>query len=349
MKRILYSIVIGICLSLPAQAQTVADQLREAQNLTVFARLVAAVGLNDTLNAVRDEIYEEYYLTGKIQDLPRHPTESNVWATPAHRYYGFTVFAETDDVWEQNLGKRAQDISVADVEQWTQTQGTTLRQFVTYHILPVNLPPHNLVIHHNEHGYDYRTSTSPTIFTAEHYETLGEGRRLMRLSEGGGVEGVYLNRCPVLDNGRKGTYYEAGTPLVEGIRVDTAGVAALNGQIYAIPAPLLYTQEVRMRTLGGRIRYDVSALFPELMNNGLRANKQQNMSCGLPCTSVYRYCDGLDIQDGTLFYYLTGQGYTWANWQGDEFNVIGLYDFTMKLPPVPNDGAMGGRHGRRRL
>ena len=44
------------------------------------------------------------------------------------------------------------------------------------------------------------------------------------------------------------------------------------------------------------------------------------------------------MKEGTRFYYLSGYGYQWLNWQRDEFNIVGDYEFTMKLPPVPAKG-----------
>ena len=36
-----------------------------------------------------------------------------------------------------------------------------------------------------------------------------------------------------------------------------------------------------------------------------------------------------------MFNYLSGRGSNWANYQGDELNVIGCYELTFRLPPVP--------------
>ena len=37
----------------------------------------------------------------------------------------------------------------------------------------------------------------------------------------------------------------------------------------------------------------------------------------------------------TRLYYLSGQSSGWSNYQGDEFNCKGHYDFAMRLPPIP--------------
>ena len=63
----------------------------------VMARLIQACGLMDTLSKIRDEVYEQLYLTGMIEEK----TPANGLATmtggysyaPEHRKYGFTIFA----------------------------------------------------------------------------------------------------------------------------------------------------------------------------------------------------------------------------------------------------------------
>jgi hypothetical protein len=50
-----------------------------------------------------------------------------------------------------------------------------------------------------------------------------------------------------------------------------------------------------------------------------------------------RFFKNLAIYNGddTRLYYLPGQNSGWSNYQGDEFNCKGHYDFAMRLPPVP--------------
>jgi hypothetical protein len=85
-------------------------------------------------------------------------------------------------------------------------------------------------------------------------------------------------------------------------------------------------------------------MFPELMTNDIRCNENfsyQHQCVGFPQSVKYQYLENVDISDNTNFYYLTGRinnTSSWANYQGDELNVVGNYEMTMKLPPVPKDG-----------
>ena len=328
----------------------------------VTAKVILACGLQNELSKVKDEVYEAAYLEGSITNLPTHPSfRSSPGYLPEHRKYGYTVFAETDDFWRNAIGKDPKDISVEDVKNWVISQGlypdaldngnyadekNVLNQFMTYHILPMRLPVDKLVIHYNEKGYYYATSKAYTIPTWEIYTTLGE-RRLLKIYQSRDVEGIFLNRFPNLDNGRRGTYRETSCDMdKQGFRVETdKAQSVVNGYIYPITAmgggTLAYTPETRTNFQRQRLRFDVAGLFPELMNNDIRANrvsKKENLCVGVPVSSTYPYLENLDIADGTNFYYLLGLGEGWQNYQGDEFNVVGRYEMTFRLPPVPVKG-----------
>ncbi len=328
---------------------------QDEEGYLVMAKIALACGLQDTLSRIKDETYETLYLTDQI-------TVDHGYA-PEHRKYGFTIFAEPDEFWRQTLGKDPHDITAEDVRDWVVGQGfypdatsgndytspsNALNQFVTYHILPMRIPVDKLVIHYNEKGYYYTTSTRYTVATWELYTTMGE-RRLMKLYQCSDISGIFLNRFPVLDNGRHGTYHEVSCDAdKQGFLVNTAeALSYINGYIYPITpqgdgvATLAYTQETRENFQKQRLRFDVAGFFPELMSNDIRANRvgrTEDQSVGFPVTSLYTYLDGVTIEDGSVFSYLLGLGKGWQDYQGDEIYVTGRYEMTFLLPPVPLKG-----------
>lgn len=363
--RICLGLLLPVVMLLPVSAQTtVAEGLKTTAGLTVFSRLIEAAGLSDTLSKVKDETFEALKQSGhsRVADLPGHPSYNNreVGHVPEHRYYGYTIFAETDDFWRAELGKEPGNISAADVQAWVVSKGfysdakdntdysdadNVLNQFVTYHILPVCLSADKLVIHHNERGYNYRTSTQYTVPTYELYTTMGK-RRLLKLYQCGpaysinGDDKIYLNRFPQLADGRHENYAEVSvTPQTEGIVVNTENLTEFtNACVYPIDKALAYDEATRDNFHYQRLRFDVAGLFPEFMNNDIRANRNRALCIGIPVSKNYPYLDDLEVKEGTKFYYLSGLGLNWYNWQGDEFNVVGSCDFTLRLPPVPHDG-----------
>ena len=231
----------------------------------VTARCIMACGYMDTLDAVRDEVYERLRQSGVLPERINATSaglasvDGHYAYAPEHRKYGFTIFSETDEWWEEQLGKPAKDIMPEDVKQWVvdnncypdalndenyKDEDNVLNQWISYHILPYRLSADRLVIHYNEQGYyEPNHPTSYTIPVTEHLVTLGK-RRLVRLYESRESNGVYLNRFPKLNNGRKengheayclpsrvGCFVDKDSPLVSQYNME-------NGFIYSIDAPL---------------------------------------------------------------------------------------------------------------
>lgn len=345
----------------------------EKPGFLVASRVIDACGLLDTLDKIQDERYDKLYRQGLIPD---YDATANDWVfhgasgyqlarAPRHRKYGFTVFAETDSFWVEQLGKPATEIYPADVQQWVQmhqqysledehefvadenfdSPNNLLYQWMTYHILPFKTPANKLVYHVNEKGYS-RVSKSLTIPVMEFYATMGK-RRLLKIFESKESEGVFLNRFPELKNGRKENYHEAYCDDDKrGSRIDNQSeqvleYEAVNGIIYGIDRPLAYTDEVRANLAKNRIRFESMSLFPEAMSNDIRKREDtdyRHQFVHIPKNSVYHYFENMDQNDETNMVYLNSYGYDWCNLQADEVKAVGRYEVTIKLPPVPRSG-----------
>lgn len=113
---------------------------------------------------------------------------------------------------------------------------------------------------------------------------------------------------------------------------------ARNGYIHTIDKILIYNEEeMAGNVLNERMRMDLSAIFPELTNNDVRWD--------LLTSDTYvtyipdGFCKGLKLNSSdTRFWYHrpfpTGKN-SYANFQGDEVIVEGLYDFEYRIPYVP--------------
>lgn len=340
---------------------------KQEKGILVTAKLIEACGLCDSLDVLRDNEYERLYQTGQI---PYMFTSYSGWQesfyAPQHRLYGYTLFAETDDFWEAALGKSYTDITVADVADYIQQNcffkkdygrgedysnpDNVLYQFVTYHLLNRRLSAKHLVEHVNEYGYN-PNSNKLGVAVCEYYTTMGD-RRLLRTFESAESNGVCLNRFPVLDNGRRGTYHELSCdPDKAGIPVDVSKAILTdipNAVIYPIDQLLVF-DEVTADNMGKiRLRMDVASFFPEMASNDIRLSNitdERHKNVYLPCDR-YPYLEDLTVSSSTQFLYWTGRGSGWSNMQGDEFSVRGLLqDFTLRLPPVPTDGTYELRMG----
>lgn len=328
----------------------------------VMAKLIEACGLLDTLDKIKDDVYEDKYLKADIlQEVPTKGDGDWTFYTPEHRYFGFTIFAETDAFWAKTLGKDVSEITVDDIYNYIDRMGiypnakrdrdydnedNLLNQFVTYHMLPMRLAKDRLVNHYNERGYN-TSSKNPTVAIFEFYTTMGK-RRLLKIFESKESNGIYLNRFPKLNNSRNGDYHELSCePQNVGIFIGEPNLQGennvRNGIIYPIEELLYYSDNTRNQMMRSRIRWNVTAMWPEFMNNDIRISSltdDRHLAVYIPTDKElgYQYLKDVEIEKDTKFFYWTGRGHNWANMQGDEMTIRGLYEVTMRLPPVPVRG-----------
>lgn len=333
-----------------------------SDKFSVFNKLLVATGWADSLSAERDEEYERLYLMGRFPKpsygLPAFPNTE----CPSERRYGFTILAETDSVYEAMTGMKAKDItpeSIAGVIASLGMEGgennddytsadNALNRFVSYHLLPVALSWNKLVKHTNEYGYDRKNNPDKLgINVTEYYETLGQGRRLLKMSESTMSDGVRINRYVKTNPETCTDDIEATDGLIPGIPVGDEGRRMKNGYVYPIKEPLVYTDVTASKVLGReRMRYDITALLPELENNGIHLASH----AAFYPDKDYPYFSNMEILSDAFTYYLSGLDYGWASYQGDEVVFDGRVDLIIKLPPVPVDGVyelrlgLGGRN-----
>ncbi|MEG1581164.1 MAG: fasciclin domain-containing protein, partial [Bacteroidaceae bacterium] len=322
------------------------------ENLQIFNLLLKETGWDKSMTKYRDEAYEAYYL--------KNPTGKNMYGevikAPEHRNYGYTAFVETDSIfmeqWNiekpvlingilQNGTAILEQIKAKCAEAYPNAKSTNLKdennavnQFISYHLLSARIPYDKLVIHYAEIGYAYKNPENLSINCYEYYETMGSQRRLLKITEGKSTEGKRINRHCTYDY----------TDYTE-IDVDRKGILiqesnknydynALNGYYYALNEILIYDQDVPNKVLNERIRFDMSSFLPEMITNGFR-----RISDAADIHIPNGYFENITFNgDGTNYTYLSGFGQGWPDLQGDEHNITGQYDMTIKLPPVPFEG-----------
>lgn len=339
-----------------------------------FAALVDACGLRNVLNESEDNTYYNKRMIGELENLATHPTEGNPGYLPERRYIGYTIFAEDDAWWEKALALPEGSITELDPEELVEkvanyvnsnnlalstahagtdytNEDNALNQFVTYHIVPGKLETSKLVIHFCELYYN-PTDRVKGASVFDFYTTMGK-RRLLKTYEAsrtcdGKRNTIYLNRFPVLKNGRgkDQNYTEVSCDEnKKGIEIYTSNNPEIyNAYMYRISDCLYYNDEQAGIMASERVRIDFATMFPEMMTNDIRCNENfdaVHRDVGIPVTSKYQYLENVEISDQTRFFYLTGRFSNtacWHNYEGDEFNIVGNYEVTFKLPPVPKDG-----------
>lgn len=242
-----------------------------------------------------------------------------------------------------------------------------LHRFVAYHFIKGRVAYNRFVHHYNEHNYKFGSdalnpqTTNLSVDCWDYYTTIrigeftdGQGqvhetRGLIKvLQVPDGDHDIYLNRISTYNNGLQDNYKEVSTrPYQPGINVRVNPLNgsndnnASNGFYYPIDGILVYDYATREALGSERMRIDLTTMVPELISNNFRGMKYQAFEHGY-------FENILNETENTEIYYLqcgwNGVGY-WHDFQGDEFLFSGVFDFVLRLPPVPKDGEYEIRMG----
>ena len=332
----------------------VAGEMEQHEEYGIFLQALRRTGLADSLCLQLKEGLKE--VTNNTDKL---------WV-PEECKIGYTVFAETDDVMKANGINSIDDLTKYANEQYGkcaeqgsgwydyyrnhnievstgtdyQNSNNALNMFVRYHILKYAVSASHYVYHFNE-GSDvdlfeyYQTMLPYTMFKLIEDHTSGVyyiNRQVSRAS---------LSDVP-LRQGSDG-FHEV---VREGVVVQKVDVQATNGYIHPLNDMLVYDAGVPHVVLNERMRFDDSSLLPALMSNGIRGITAAEVRAHVPVSNASwvrfssNYFDNLVVfnEDNSIVRYLPKDCVSswWCNYQGDELLCIGLYDFAIKLPPVPD-------------
>ena len=311
---------------LPSTGQ-LPDLIAANGDATLFSAALKLTHLDDSLQKYMDETYvydESTY---------NYSRQSEICPKPKHRRFGYTVFVESDKTFAaygihnlDDLIAYAKDIYGASYpkeanrydEDYTHRHNP-LNRFIAYHLLDRTI-------------YASKMTTTTSIMSqyesVDYYETMCPGT-IIRIEKGQGTryKGLRINRR--WDNQFR----------IEGVLVhDDNGYDGNNGVYYFIDRPLVYDTDVKDKVLNVRMRFDAASLMPELATNGVFRNDEKI------CYWVPEgYSDNMKFYQESIVIYQYPHPDYWC-WYGDEIIGFGLYDFALKLPPVP-EGTYEIRYG----
>lgn len=342
----------------------VAGELEQHPEFSIFSQALNMTGLGDSL--ILEKKMAKYTVTNTYN-----------FYVPEECRMGYTLFAESDETlaanninsidelieFANNAYARCADqgsgwydyyrnkgFQVSTGNDYT-SPTNALNMYVRYHILKYFVPYDKLV-------YSFNEVAKATLF--EYYETMLPFT-LMKVTRISGKRRLnrWVANSTLTDRVAEEGSDNIRTVLREGIEVKNNNIMASNGFIHPISDMLVYDQAVPTGVLNERLRFDDAALFPEMTSNSFRLisdaevnalNAGKTGSDGALGGNYIRIPEGffenLAFYNGenTRLYYLPGQSNGWSNYQGDEFNCMGAYDFAFRLPPVP-DGTYELRMG----
>ena len=339
------------------------NQLASDQKITIFAQALKLTGLIDTL---RTYMYVHPDDPSNDQRFYYRSNVHNEIAWPFQRIFKeFTVFTETDEAFAQQ--------GITDMEQlkayakqvydevFPEDAGisdptnprNSLNRFMAYHILK----------HKSTYWYltAYDGTSTGTFFQntyladiAAWYGTLLPHASLKCSYPMGSEQGVYLNHRGLKDGPDKyGKQIRGAKVIADGEQ--GFDHECFNGCYFYIDRVLAYDKTTREDVLGSELwRVDFKTLTPEIMScakdlrgrymneDGNGQNQPDDSEDPVNGKNMYFKWDRMENITGECdtTYILKGlvhrraHYYFWS-WQGDEINVFGDYDMTIKLPSVP--------------
>ena len=332
----------------------VAHEMELHDEFRLFSQALQLCGLGDTL--------VKQSRTGLII-----PKKENNEYIPKECRLGYTILAETDAAFEL-AGITTLEQLVDSANAWYGncaawydylrqsgkqiSTGTdyrnpwnALNMFLRYHITQVKVPFQKL--YQRDHG------EAPEFIPVEYYETmlpytLFKVNRINNQT----VVNRWVENSTLTDRVAQMASPEIAIIRRPGIVVSEKGYSCANGYIHPLTNGILrYDDGVAHGSLNERMRFDVMSILHESLSNNIRCGTDaelRGMNGGITCTNgrfagegtvlfAENYFENIKVYNGnqTMLFYLSGQGIGWQNYQGDEINCVGAYDFALRLPPVP--------------
>lgn len=310
------------------------DLIDADPQLTIFSQALQLTGMADSISHYLDERYtcEDDSVTEGVKVY-----YGGYWQYahfPEKRYYKYSAFCETDDVYRANGINGLEDLKAYAKKVYDQTypqdaglydddfknRKNPLNRFISYHLI-------NRLGNYSDWVSSGEIKSQCCVLSAadpeDFYETMAPGT-LMRFC--GPAHGLYINR--------KGLARNATVQGVKVLSPSESGMtdqSALNGVYHYVDGILAYTTEVRDVVLNCRIRVDGTTMSPDFMNAGARGHFGEDYLTGFKNDFITDW----SLSDET-FIGVHSNELGWHSYEGNAVCITGIYDVTMKLPPVPS-------------
>lgn len=289
-----------------------------------------------TVFAVTDETFKAWGITN-LSDLKTKCTE---WYGDANKWYDYP-------------GKDVHLISRGD--DYTSVYNV-LNMFVRYHIIKAGAPVSRLLYEYNPANEIWNFAFGGEPY--EYYETLLP-HTLMKIwqplyQNTGESTNIWINRWRANNTltDEVGTFGSDATHQIKKtgslIVRDQSDIAALNGYIHTVNAPLVYDADVVNGVLNERMRVDAGAILHELSNNDIRFATTQEIGAmnqsgtdGAMTRLPLDYFENFVCYSGERTHLAWSTTGAWRAWGADQMSIWGsnnkgVIDFAFRLPSIPS-------------
>ena len=325
---------------IPRTSDKLPDVIKADSTVSIFAEALFMTGLADSLMAYEDKNYPEWGADKASQDsaytwnlsLKCKAEGSDPIQWVQKRYFKFTAFIEPDSIY-----KKFGINNVSDLEAYAKkiydavypedaglydkdyrNRKNPLNRFISYHLIDRVLPYDEIIMRKDCFKHWDIDKCDPEEF----YETMCPGT-LVRFSSYN--EQLYINR-----KGHKANVEVPGVRVWKSTESGSSLQQAPNGMYHYLDEILAYTTEVRDVVFNCRIRFDSTVLSPDFANSDRPLYGEDKLR-------GYRlgYIKNWRVLGEKAVIGLHGEGVWWQHYKSNGITVSGIFDMTIKLPPVP--------------
>ncbi len=356
--------VISIRQSAQEEPSSLSLMMKADESISLFYQALEETGWVESLKCYIDKNYSVYPdsidWTNDYLVIPMATEYDNV-AYMERRRLAHTVFAEPNTVYKnkginsiedlKSFAKQIYDPMYPEDAHITDVKNlrNSLNRFVAYHILPfkagyyqlteVDGVGSTLAINWNRRKWDI----------ADWYETCMPYSTMKLSFPSGSQSGLYVNRRGVQARADERGGFVRGAKVTPPNEM-TADNNAINGIYHYVDQIIAYGQETQQVVFNDRMRIDCSSLSPDFITSGARGHRtrsaNENGKYGTwDATSNHnnkQTCLGfkpgsaknIDF-DGRTHLHVRPRTLSFWSYGGDEVAVKGMFDVSVKLPPVP--------------
>ena len=335
---------------IPRTSDKLPDVIAADSTVTIFSQALFMTGLADSLMAYEDKNYPEWGADKASQDSAYQWTigvkckaeGSDPCQWVQKRYFKYTAFIEPDSIFKaegiyniDDLIAKAKAVYDAvypeDAGQYDndfRNRKNPLNRFIAYHLLDRVMPYDEVIMRKDCFKHWDVDKCDPEEF----YETMCPGT-LMRFSSWS--DELYINR-----KGHKANVEVEGVRVFRPAESGSTLQQAPNGMYHYITKVLWFDTTVRDIVMNCRIRFDSTVLSPDFYNSD-RPKYGEDKLRG------YRleYIKNWKVMGEKAVIALHGEGPWWQHYKSNGVTISGIFDVTMKLPPVPKAGTYEIRTG----
>lgn len=312
-------------------ADLLPDLLSKDENTKLFNEALVLTGLCDSLKEYIDPTY--FCGADSTEQDMKISTGGGAYTMRyvSLRMKRYSAFVETDEVFHANGIMNIEDLKRLAKENYDKMypgdaglydddyrdRRNPLNRFVAYHLLPYYGAYNDWTVYGDVKEICARTDL---IDCTDWYTTMLPGT-IMKMSTPS--DGLFINR-----KGVGGAYSIKGTKVLAPSEIGDVDQQATNGIYHYIDGILLYDTDTRDVVFNDRIRINAVTLSPEFMNCGARGNMER--------ATGFKVVEGWDFHGKTPTMSLRQRG-VWMATYADCVDMVGQFDVTFKLPPVPRE------------